>query len=115
MAKGQLSIEALIALAAFFAALAVLISVCKSAASDAKASAAGISAQAEADAAALRLNLLAGDGTLSSISVALQGNCGLSSSRDAVSCTEKGSTRSAKLITGTDSWREYGTYPSIPS
>ena len=115
LAKAQLTIEALVVFAAFLAVLSVLISAERSVAADAAGSASSISAQAEADAEAVELNLLAGDGgPLTSFNFIHSYKCTFSAARDSVSCREGNATRKAGMVSGTDSWRYYGFYNSLP-
>ena len=115
MAKAQLSIEALVVFAAFLAILAIFISAEQSVAAGAADSASSINAQVEADSEAIELNLLAGDGgPLTSFDFTHRHNCNFSAARDSVSCREGNATRKAGMVSGTDSWRYYGFYNSLP-
>lgn len=116
MAKAQLTIEALITFAAFLAVLAIFLSAGRSVAVDAAGNASAISAQARADAAAMELNLLAGDGPFSSLNPTMKRkfNCTFSCGQNSVCCPDGNLTRSALVISGTSSVNDYDWYDSIP-
>lgn len=116
MAKAQLSIEALLAFAALLAFIAVLISAEKSVLADSKAAASAISAQSEADASALELNTLAGDGgPLTSFRFRVGHNCTFACGAYSDRCTEGGAVGTGRIITSTNAWDEYGFYESLPA
>jgi len=115
MAKGQLSIEALLMLAAFLAFIAVLISAEKSVLADSKAAASTISAQSKADASALELNVLAGDGgPLTSFKFLIGQDCTFTCGAYSYCCTEGGAVGTGRITKSTNAWDKYGFYESLP-
>jgi len=115
MAKAQVGIDSLVAVAAFLAFLAVLASVAGHFSSDGRAAMHGVDAQAKADALALALDFRGMDAAYSSLGgVRAPDGCGLMQVNGSVVCVNGSASGSARIIVGTTGWNGYGGFNRIP-